>query len=415
MVSKFVAASQSPTWNYSLPVTIPTPVGTGVHMSSDGGRCVAWAYDFNQARVFVAFLNESTGAPVSTASVLTLGAPVATSLSSDGNWFYVASANRHAVINANNGSTRYEAISFQPMSSAHLISRTGEIIGRGLTGGRFELLRWNGSTYSSWLTYDRGIADAGCAKAELAADDSTLALAWNRSSGYQSVDVELLRLNSSGSLNLEYQRTISSTVALQNVVKDLDLSDDGRMLAVGLSGDEGGAVPELTVYARDAQAGTWNVRMEQDLPGSVQDVDLSADGNFLVVASKGYHDNTLAGGGRVDYFSTTYRDMDTVGIPHSAGQVMITHQQVPGVSAILLASDRLANVPTVFDGIGTLYLSRSRTSAVGTATADGTGSVNFGVQLPSAPEFIGTTLHFQALCINPRRLSTDTVSILVLP
>ena len=154
-------------------------------------------------------------------------------------------------------------------------------------------------------------------------------------------------------------------------------------------GDQSGAAPEVMVFRRDRDMPTH----AHNLPGSVQAMDLSADGKRLAVASKAVHNNVAGGGGRLDLYDLEVGDLRVHGVPRTGQSVRIELEGTPGRPAILLASRSLAKQPSEHPGVGFMVLDRKSAWKVPMGVFDANGVAAVDYDLPS--NAAGLTLYFQ--------------------
>lgn len=413
-----VYSSAGPMWSYAFPFTV-NMTRNGVFVSSDGETIVAWVYDYSSLSTAVAVFSRSSATPRSFSNLATLGTPLAVKLSGDGSTLYVASAIKTLILDVDHGTVAYESYNSEGLSLGHAISGDGSIFARGLSQRTVSLYRKQGSTYAPWFTYDLN-ANAACMNLAISEDSSTLACGYNYGSPYLEVRTVVLDLTSP-THQVVMDESVVGSGALMNSMADLALSARGETVVVGLSGDELGAAPEVVVYAKDSAAGSWGRVYQFDLPGSVNDVDVSADGRRVAAASKAVHMSSAGSGGRIDVFelvpTTASGDLTWEGVP-SIGSTLTFHHSglTPGTSAELLVSPELALPPVEFPGVGTLYLKRDELTVEAFGTADQNGVFTCQVTIPTDdPTLAGRTYHVQSIGLNPAQLSHDWLTITIQP
>jgi hypothetical protein len=84
----------------------------------------------------------------------------------------------------------------------------------------------------------------------------------------------------------------------------------------------------------------------------------------------------------------------------------------PGSHGRLLYSAAAANPPTVFPGVGMLYLDRFSVHSVTMGNLDATGTATATFPVTGNP---GSTQYFQGFTTSPRALTQDWVKVTVLP
>jgi hypothetical protein len=413
VVARYSSASSNPQWTYTFPFVVSQPPN-GIAVSRDGSTIVAWVFDMTSFRTWVAVFSPSSSTPQSYTGVDTASVPTTAELSADGSTLYIAAASKSVLFDVHHGSVIQSLFNTEAISPAHAISGDGSVFAKGLAAGRVDVFHRQGASYSFWFSTQLGDAPTQAARLALSDDGATLVVGWAYTQQYLRVRVQALDLGAPQH-PVVLDDNLQGAGAYQNTVSDLSISADGSHAAVGLSGDQAGLVPELLVYGRDADTSVWSRIYSYNLPGSVEALDLSADGTRVAVASKAVHINVLAGGGRIDLFDLAQRDLVLSGVPHAGSQVSMEEFAQPGSPARLLVAHGLAATPQPFGGMGILYLDPSTLSVAGNGSANGAGVVNLPLNLPNAPTMIGSSLYYQGLIIHPRHLTQDWVRVTVLP
>jgi hypothetical protein len=130
-------------------------------------------------------------------------------------------------------------------------------------------------------------------------DGSDLAAGYWQQVHGRGVRLERLNFSAAGALvgqQLLYQHE-GPQLPLQNFVSAAAIAPGGERLAFGLWG-QGGAEPELLVFA----APLFQASSSVSLPGSVEALELSPDGRRLALGHKAVHANQFGGAGQVRLF-----------------------------------------------------------------------------------------------------------------
>jgi hypothetical protein len=159
---------------------------------------------------------------------------------------------------------------------------------RGL--GILSVREWDGSTYAQGWTKVLGANDAGFAAAE-AADGAQLVVALMKD-GFASAEVQRYA-RSAGNTPVWSYSVPPRTGTLQQQPSDVAVSGDGQWIAAGIWGAENNPHPEFFIL-RDSEPSQPFFSI--DTPGSVNDVDITANGRYAAVAAKGTHANTIGAG-----------------------------------------------------------------------------------------------------------------------
>jgi hypothetical protein len=417
VLSRYQSNSATANWTYSFPFTV-TNSASGVHVSRNGQTIVAWVYDYSSLKTAVAVFGASSPTPRSYSLVYTAGMPLSGELSADGSTLLLVAAIKTIVFNATSGAVSYEHFNTQTLNLGHAISGDGSIFALSSSQKQVLLYRRQGTTYQPWFTHTLD-ADAACSSVALSDDSSTLVCGFNYGSPFLQVRTHVLDLRAP-THPIVFDDSVTGGGSVMNVITDVDVSADGSAVAVGLSGDQQGLAPELLVYGKNAQSGAWSRLFSYDLPGSVNDVDISADGRRIATASKAVHMSTAGNGGRIDLFGVAPTiapsvDLAVFGTPSLGGSLTFQQYLPAGTSAMLLRAPTLAAVPQAFPGIGTLYLERSTTRVAASGVAGSNGVFETSITVPMNASLVGRTFYFQGLSTVPDKLSHDWVSVTVQP
>jgi hypothetical protein len=197
----------------------------------------------------------------------------------------------------------------------------------------------------------------------------------------------------------------------------VDVSSDGSCVAFGAWGDELGGVPEVVVL----NAITGDVLIEYDLPGSVLDIDLSEDGEWLAVASKGVHANTSGGGGAFSLFQVRHPALRVQGTPRIGSTIAVEYRVRSGSLARLVQALTLSATPVqdpIVDGLsltGLLHLELAGLALHEPGSSNAEHVFTTSVTIPDDPALIGSELYFQAVNLSDAELSATFSRIRVLP
>ncbi|MFH0947356.1 MAG: hypothetical protein V2A76_19390 [Planctomycetota bacterium] len=211
-------------------------------------------------------------------------------ISGDGSTVLIASGTTDFVYDVATGSLLHQDAS-TVSTDAHSIDNDGDTWGRG----GFDVGVWkdSGGTYSRILTFSDtsfgfGIYDA----CDVSADGTTFAVAGRDATTTAHFRVYCWSLSST-SATLLWTFDCAGTGSYQDVGQEVSISDDGKLIAVGSWGDEFDAHPEVMVFDR----ATGNIVHSVDTRGSCYSVDMSGDGQFVVVGAKAVHANVFGDGG----------------------------------------------------------------------------------------------------------------------
>ena len=284
--------SPTPLWSVTLSGLLP---GSAVsHQISDDGRIVSVGYtnaaQFAEAQIFDAFSATPT-VPVRTITTTSAG-PRKVDLSANGKVVLFGNHTNNLLFDVATGNpitSDFTTVSHD----AHTIDANGTTWARG----GFDVGAWK-QTPSGWqrvLNFkDFSLSFGVYLACDLSADGSTFVVAaTDASNSYLPFRVYCWNLTATGS-TLLWTFSASGSGQFQDTPSACSVSDNGKYIAVGSWGSQSNSHPEAMLFDRDA----GNVPIGfVDTPGSVFDLDLSGDGQFLVIGTKSVHANTFGNGG----------------------------------------------------------------------------------------------------------------------
>ncbi len=413
----YASNSGSPLWKYSFPFSVTMPAN-GVHVSADGETIVAWVFDYGTLTTALAVFGRATNVPRLFVNLETSGIPFAVRLSSSGSTLSIVSNIKTIILDVASGAVAFTSYHTQSVGLGHAISRDGSMFARALSSRTVALFQKQEAMYLPWFSYTLDV-DASCSSIAFSEDGSTLALGYNYGYPYLQVRTVVLDIRTLPA-QVVFDHSVIGGGAWINTLADLAISARGETVAVGLAGDQQGAAREVQVYSKDATSGTWSTALEYDLPGSVNDVDVSSDGTRVAVASKAVHMTTGGSGGRIDTFKLTpiapTMDLTWDGTPSPGNTVYFHHTGLtPGRPAQLMVSPELASPPLYFPGVGTLYIRRDRITIEAVGNADSNGVFHCSVLVPVDTTKVGHTYYVQSMGLEPPQLSNTWLAITIQP
>ena len=401
--------SAGPDWTCVMPVDIPGHAFADVRVSASGDRILGVVYDSYQGKTYLSAFDSSSENPISEHWIQTLGPFRALDMSADGTTAVVASDLAVMIIDVATttivhtkylmGAANFGAVSLSEDASTLVFGTIGKVLifERGASG-----------TYTESANFVLP-AETYCGELDLSRDGSTLVMGLNSFQDPLTARVLAIDFDTRETVT-EYATT--GTGEFQNAVSGVGVAVDGSRFVVGLWGDEGETVPELLVFERGQNAPVNSI----DLPGSVNAIDLSPDGDHVAVASKIGHANEAGAGGAFWLFETRERDLNLCGVPSVGDTVQLEHQTTPGTLTRTLVSSGLASEPRDFGHVGSLVLNMDSMNFLpGSAVADGEGVARKSFTIPNDGTLIGTTLYFQGFGLRPRKLTNDWVAMSILP
>lgn len=395
-----------PQFTYTFPFATQQQRFGGVDMSEDGGRVTAWAYNMSSGDTSVVVFDGTSTTPTATVNVPTFMEPSEARVSKDATRLYLGTGTKTFLVDLNTAQVTHSQYNAFSAGMGHALSPDGSMYARGTSATGLKIMQIQGQSQSVIYTHNVD-GEFSCSRIEFSGDGSLLAATFD---GYVDRAVKLIVLDLTQSTpTLVYQHEVSGTGSLGLVSSDLEVNRDGSRIFVGTWGEESGVVPEVLMHTKNA-SGQWQYSYAVDLPGSVRDLEIDTTGERLAVASKTVHASVMGGGGRYDsYVLPPLTGMRLVGTPTAGGSVAVHVSCPPDQVGLLLASDALAATPTVFPGVGQLFLRRDGMQFLSRTTANASGELAFTIDLGDANA--GDTLHVQGLFFGPRQLTPGALTI----
>ena len=336
--------------------------------------------------------------PTPTVPIRTLTATSSTfrhhDISGDGSTVLLASGTTNHVFDVQTGVEIFTDSS-TVSHDAHAINGDGRAWGRG----GFDIRAWvhDGVTYNQVLSFTDGTLGFGVSTAcDISSDGSTFAAASYDANDSNRFRLYVWSLSTTGSTMLwTYSHTGSGS--LQDVPNAVSVSDDGRWIAVGSQGTQFGGHPEALLFDRDA----GNVPVAfVDTPGSVFDLDLSGDGQFLVIGTKAVHAGTFGNGGEGYSFDRGGQGHALFGTASIGRTVRLRTFGPSGDVAVHGFATGLLPAPFPIPGFGGA-LALDPTTLIGNPAIVGAigpaGAVTQTIQVPVDAALIGLTVFTQSL------------------
>ncbi|KAA0213994.1 MAG: hypothetical protein DYG94_03010 [Leptolyngbya sp. PLA3] len=275
------ANGATPLWTYNFGASFTNSGQHAVDVNDDGSRIAACAYDGANTKLV---LLDDTGTEIGSAAVA--GYCSGVELSGDGSRILVT-AGATARLYAAATMTEIYSLAASGSGGFHRISRDGSAIAAG--GFNIRAAReiagvwtvvYNGTGSSQWFGW--GVALSG--------DGQTLfTVAHNYIQGYLPNEHRLIDLSTGSQID---SWTYTGVGSLQNSVVGAEANDDGTIFVAASWGDQGNTQPEVRIFDRDL-----TMIGSVDTFGSPFDVDMSPDGRYVLVGSKGAHANNMGSGG----------------------------------------------------------------------------------------------------------------------
>jgi len=404
----------------SSPVTVELPLSQPLAYPGSFGVCVladgliirAWGYS-GQGAITRLFTYSSQGIQLSAQDVQ-LGTPVFGSAASrDGRTLVLHGLTSARVFTLGSG-LPMQSIQLPVVSYGFLTcSGSGDLIAWGSTNGWIPVSRRSSidqpfSTPQLFPTTPAGMATA----IDLSTDGTVLALGLQDLGDSHSCRQQVFSM-AGITPTLVSNRHLSGPSGSTILVTAVDAGEDGSKVAFGTTGSLTSAVPEVEVLRRAVGGGYGSsVAYSLQLPGSCLGVALSSRDNQLAVLSSATHVDQGSGLCTVALYDLD-SDLRVIGQPQVGHAVEVQVDAAFGRRVVLYRSNALATPAVYMGGMGELHLAGPSIAGGTTGAID--GIARFDVMLAAGTFVPGTTHHFQALRLNPRRLTEQTASFTVVP
>lgn len=374
----------------STPTTLPG-VRAREHDVSDDGQVIALGFTAGNGNAAATMFDASL-APITTV-VAPNGPFVQLDLSDDGSTLLIASATDNYVYDVVTGSLLFQDAS-TVFHQAHVIDGDGDTWGRG----GFDVRLWKriAGSYQPILVFDDNtfISSSGYTAAGLSEDGSTFVVAAVDAANWLDFRVYCWSIGATTATHLwTYQHV--STGAWQDTPQQVELSADGKTIAVASWGAQSSAHPEVLVFDRDL----GNVPVGSiDTPGSAMDVDVAEDGQFVLAGTKAVHANVTGNGGEAYSYDLGGQGYRLRGTPSIGRSIQLEIGGNPGDPVLLWAGLGLLPAPVpVFPFRGTFALDPGLLFLVPTPVGSipPSGLAVLPVTIPLDPSTVGATVYTQ--------------------
>lgn len=376
-----VAASDgedfAPVWTHDLGFRSNAPALLTCDL--EGDRVVVAAWDGDQARVQVDWLDGSSGALL--ARRFAAGWSVqGLDCSDDGETVVLTSGLELHVLEPG-GKTPLHVV-LDGATPAVSISGDGATIAAGQIGA---VRSWTETASGQWTENASIQAQSSevAARLDLSRDASRLAIGWWDYVGQNTLRLEVYDLE----LGVSRIQFSAGGGGLQDFPEVVRLTPDGRRSLLGSWGD-GASSPEVWLFD-DASS---TPILELSLGGSVQDARLTEDGTRVLVAHKLGHQNVAGSMGAIVLAQSGDRTIDLGGSAIAGRDLCVCTRYEGAQAAFLLVGERVdpVSIPGV---VGWLALDRATLQA--TVKPAVGGRAQFELPVPSEAAWVGTHLALQ--------------------
>lgn len=400
-----VGTSQGLQWAYDHPWI--TAGWSWVSVSRDGSRVVACFTNPAAGSIDIAVFSRDSSVPLHIWQIPS-GALWAMEASDDATRAALSVEMGIVVVDLTNG-----AILFDYQDSFYVSNRPVALSGDGLTlaypASGMRVHRWNGAGYQHLFTQPLA---GSVLRLALSRDGDTCA--WGVSFfTYPVASTEVwTQCLDVPTQSLTMTEIISSSGTKQNFATDIEVSDDGGVIAAAQAGDEPNQSAEVRVFRRHSSLPFYTL----NLTGSALDIDVSADGRWLLVGSRSTHFSGSQGSaGRWDLIHLGGDQVEVLGIPSPGATPVLIAYGVPGSSASLLVGSSVLDTPIDVGASGELWLDRGSLRRIDLGTIGPDGSVAWPFQVPDSGAPSGVTWNVQSLSGQPGQLSSNWLPITSVP
>lgn len=412
VLRRYSSASSTPLWTYESGALITNHTHSWGTVSANGQVIVLLVYDEHHGSTRATFFSADSPVPVHEELISTLAGFEEAELSDDGSTMVISARHKQTIYDLTTFSVAHSVYTLgQPQHGGVGISADGSTVTFGTPGALSVFERDEFGAYQQAFVFDLP-PGAFLRSPTLSADGLTLVAgvqSFGNSSDARFVVVDL----PTQSIQLDVQ--LQGGGHLQNFIQDIQCSSDGSRFAIGMWGDENDLVPELVVYSLDVPNPSQPVLAEH-LPGSVNSLEFSADGEWLAVASKGVHANVWGTGGAVSLYRIGLVDVSISGVPIAGSSVTLKHQLRAGTNSRVLVSSGLLDTPDENStyGAGTLYLDPQSIVELPATISTEFHVAETAFEIPAGTP-VGTTYYMQAIDLDSAELSRDWVKLTVVP
>lgn len=277
------SSGDTPLWTFSFPANYNFSNLHNVDVSADGSMVAAVMRDTLAGNSLVVILDGPTGDELQ--SLVVDAGVLGVELSDSGSRAVLTEFGTARIIATGDMSTLF-SFSVIGAGGYHRISRNGLVVAAG--GFDYAVYRdmpggWtlvsSGSEANQWFGNGIALSESG---------NTMFLVTHNYATGYLDLTYRVIDLVSDTELA---QTSTLGTGGLQDTVQIAQASANGHVFAIASWGTEDNVHPEVQVFDREL-----NLIGSVDTPGSPFDIDLTGDGRLLAVGSKTIHANTFGHG-----------------------------------------------------------------------------------------------------------------------
>lgn len=418
VVKKYSASNLD--WTYNFPVQTNGHKDTFVAVSNDGETILAAAKNiFNGFSFDIAFLKgnySSTTATTTPVHFSPTGIFKSFGLSADGSTFFIAGSSGIQVGNtATRAITHNVSVPFvDSFRSKVVISGSGRFLAYA-TDSRVRILERTSSTYTVRYTYDIPGSYSYESHLDFSENDALLACGINYPPDLHLARVVSFDVLASGGPRLLHTDLLTGGGDFDDRISDVSAAANGNRFVVGTWGDDQNLIPEVLVYGLVQSRPVGTV----DLPGSVWDLDMAADGKSFAVGFKHLHANVFASTtASYSLYDVGDRDFYMRGAPQIGNTLEFSLKLRPGsVGRLVIGPENPNYTPANYLGLGISYVDPSSWTIrnLGYGDANNMAIRSFPTNGNLFAGLAGQTIHFQGLALGRRKFSANWVKATMVP
>lgn len=387
---------------YEIPAGYITigPPSFGLRLSADGKTTVAWTQKGNDLHLFT-FQNGSITPRIDTFGSANntsfVGDVLDAAMTPNGKFMAIQNGTRILILDVTTGQKLFYDVTWQTSPTSRIaisddgntVVRTASDFANGIFFPSINRYVRQGNTYV--LALFPGATNGAIAAFAASSDAKTLAYTvglGSAPSGY--MNKSLMRVvDMSNGFKVVYDELIETAGTLSNLATAVRMTDDGRLVAFGFTGDN---LPELHVVKR-FPSGQYFKILSYDTAGSIDDLALANNGNLLVTSRGTHFSYNQIGNDNVDLFAleplpptggTDDLFLDgTVGV----GQPVTLRMTggTPNKMAFFLMATSLTYPPVIYGNQqGFLYLDPTMLKIIGRGTFNANGVATITIMIPGS-------------------------------
>lgn len=380
-----------------------------VDLTPDGRFVAAAIHNGSSTRLIVFDLKAAQlNTPILEANISLYGQITQLGISADGRRINLSSKLRGVIIEVPTGNELFSEYYFDTLEVGHSFSKNGKVLARPTGAGvKVQKEISPGSFVTKEYNPYAWDAPEQAYLTGLSGDGSVVAAAFFTSPDYQKIEVFAWDTDTDTQL---LHHVIQGAGTYDNWPSAIKITDDSSKIALASYGDQLGLAPEIHVYEKLGTNLGYILQTSFNRPGSVYDLEISADGNFLATSGRTTHYNAISGTKVVESFSLG-GELNIVGLPVAGSTITIEFYPHSATLAKLLVASELAPDSEQYS-FGELFLDRPTVDVVSMGNVDGAGKATITFPIPIGTQ--GQVFYLQGFGVSPQReLSKSFIPITI--